>query len=203
MKMTKWFLLMAALLLPSMKNDAAQESKAALRPDVQLPFYVYKNFGARENHFTPSGWMGDHGDIKFTDKHSAGKDGTSIRVEYTAQGKQGAGWAGMYWQNPANNWGSKQGGFNLNGSQKMTFMAKGEKGGEVIDQFKMGGISGDYADSGSAALGPVTLTKEWKKYEISLEGQELSSISGGFCWAMNRDQNPKGAIFYVDEIRYE
>ncbi len=199
-------LIAMALLIPvASPMRAAKQADAALLPDVPMPFYVYKNFRARENHFVSSGWMGDYGDIRLIDKWTFpnAKDDSVIRVEYTAQARQGAGWAGVYWQNPANNWGSKSGGFNLNGAKKVSFKAKGEKGGEVIDQFKIGGISGDFADSGSAALGPVTLTKDWKNYEISLEGQELSSISGGFCWAMNRDQNPKGAIFFLDDIRYE
>jgi len=198
-------LVAVALVLPIAQSHAVSEAEASIRPDVPLPFYVYKNFRARENHFTPSGWMGDHGDIRFTDNWAArnAKEDTAIRVEYTAQGRQGAGWAGIYWQHPANNWGSKQGGFNLNGATKVSFIARGEKGGETIDQFKVGGMGGDFADSGAAALGPVSLTKDWKRYEISLEGQELSSISGGFCWALNRDQNPKGAIFYLDDIRYE
>ena len=71
------------------------------------------------------------------------------------------------------------------------FKARGEKGGEVVEEFKMGGISGDYADSGTAASGPITLAKDWKEFSINLDGQELSSITGGFCWTANRDHNQK------------
>ena len=35
--------------------------------NLQFPFYVYHGFHARENHFAPSGWMGDYGDIRFDD----------------------------------------------------------------------------------------------------------------------------------------
>jgi hypothetical protein len=91
----------------------------------------------------------------------------------------------------------------LNGAHEVIFKAKGANGGETISQFKIGGITGNYSDSGSAAIGPVTLSKQWKQYEISLEGQELSSISGGFCWTMTRDENPQGAVFYLEDIRYE
>jgi hypothetical protein len=173
---------------------------------AQEPFYIYKQFHARENHFAPSGWMGDYGDIRFDDHwHPAGKkDAKSIiRVVYTAKGQQGNGWAGIYWQNPANNWGSRPGGYNLNGMKKLVFKVRGEKGGERVEEFKVGGITGDYADSGTAAVGPVTLAKEWKQMEIDLEGQELSSITGGFCWTVSRDANPTGAVFYLDDIRFE
>lgn len=170
------------------------------------PFYVYKEFHSRDNHFAPSGWMGDYGDLRLDDhwRPAGKKDGeTAVKIIYSAQGRQNNGWAGMYWQNPANNWGSRPGGFNLNGMKKVLFRARGEIGGERIEEFKIGGMTGDYADSGSASIGPITLTKDWKTYEISLEGQELSSITGGFCWTANRDGNPQGATFYLDDIRYE
>ena len=86
---------------------------------------------------------------------------------------------------------------------KLVFRARGEKGGERVEEFKVGGLTGDYADSGSAAIGPIILAKNWNVYEIPLDGQELSSITGGFCWTMNRDGNPSGAIFYLDDIRFE
>lgn len=172
--------------------------------DLQFPFYVYREFRARENHFVPSGWMGDYGDLTFSDKfQDKALKKTVIQVSYSAKQTQKNGWAGIYWQNPANNWGARSGGFNLNGARKLVFMARGAQGGETISEFKIGGIGGDYADSGSAALGPVSLSKEWKRYEINLDGQELSSISGGFCWTMAKDYNPDGAEFYLSDIRYE
>ena len=30
-------------------------------------FYVYADKGARVNHYIPSGWMGDYGDLKLAD----------------------------------------------------------------------------------------------------------------------------------------
>jgi len=184
----------------------SQEGAQAPSASRPLPFYIYREFHSRENHFAPSGWMGDYGDVRLDDHWlpkgtTQGK--TVIRIAYSGQAKQGNGWAGIYWQNPPNNWGSRPGGFNLNGAHRLVFKARGEKGDEVIDDFKVGGISGDYADSGTAASGPVTLTKQWTEYAINLEGQELSSITGGFCWTINRDSNPDGAVFYLDDIRFE
>ncbi|HVO33388.1 MAG TPA: hypothetical protein VMU17_05680 [Elusimicrobiota bacterium] len=173
-------------------------------PQIALPFYVYQGFHSRENHFIPSGWMGDYRDLRFDDHYMDPQvHRPVIRVSYAAMAAQQNGWAGIYWQHPANNWGGKPGGFNLNGAKRVIFMARGDKGDEVIDQFKIGGIAGDFADSGSAAIGPITLTKDWKQYEISLDGQELSSISGGFCWTVTRDANPGGASFELDDIRFE
>jgi hypothetical protein len=173
---------------------------------AQGPFYIFHAFHSPDNHFAPSGWMGDYGDIRLDD-HWQPKGDTKakpvIRIAYTAEAKQNNGWAGVYWQNPANNWGNRPGGFNLNGMTKLVFKARGEKGGEKVEEFKVGGMTGDYADSGSASIGPITLAKDWKEYEIPLDGQELSSISGGFCWTMSRESNPDGAAFYLDDIRFE
>jgi len=65
-------------------------------------FYVYADKGARVNHFAPSGWMGDYGDIKIDDGFAENPaDGrTCIKVSYSAKGTQGANWAGVYWQAP-------------------------------------------------------------------------------------------------------
>ena len=128
---------------------------------------------------------------------------TCMRVEY--KNDSGTRWAGIYWQNPANNWGTIPGvGFDLQGADKITFWARGDKGGEIITEFKIGGIaSGEHIDSDSASIGPVQLTKEWTKYEIDLRGRDLSYIIGGFCWATNIDVNdPEGIVFYLDELKY-
>jgi len=168
-------------------------------------FPVYGDGRSPDNHYIASGYMGDYSDIAvdqacFDNPHSGT---TSIKIVYTNKVTQGARWAGVYWQNPANNWGDRQGGYDLTGAAKLTFWARGENGGERIEEFKIGGITGVYADSDVAGIGPVLLTKEWKQYEIDLRGKDLSYISGGFCWATNLDVNPDGATFYLDDIRYE
>ncbi|MFH2136922.1 MAG: hypothetical protein ABII88_00250 [Candidatus Omnitrophota bacterium] len=168
-------------------------------------FGVYYDRGNRNNHFVPSGWMGDFGDVQMNERaeenpHS-GK--TCIKFTYSAKGKQGANWCGVFWQNPANNWGEKKGGFDLREATKLTFWARGEKGDERIQEFKFGGIGGTYADSDSMGIGPIDLTAEWKQYTIDLADVDLSYVNGGFCWATNADANPEGAVFYLDDIQYE
>jgi len=168
-------------------------------------FPVYTDQKSPDNHYIPSGYMGDYSDVKietasFDNPHSGT---TCIKVTYSNAVSQGARWAGMYWQSPANNWGDKKGGFDLTGARKLTFWARGAKGEERIEEFKIGGITGLYPDSDLAGIGPVMLTRDWKKYEIDLSGKDLSYISGGFCWATNIDVNAEGAVFYLDDIRYE
>lgn len=168
-------------------------------------FVVYRDKRSKENHYIPSGWMGDRGDVglneNWMDNPFSGR--TCIKITYSGVGSQNAGWAGMYWQNPANNWGFTKGGYDLTGARKLTFYARGEKGGEVIAEFKMGGIGGDYPDSDTVSIGPMELTSDWQQYTIDLEDMNLSYISGGFCWVVSKIYNPEGCTFYLDEIKYE
>jgi hypothetical protein len=184
---------------PDLKKEEAK---------INFPFYVYADASSLDNHFIPSGWMPATStqDIKLDTnwKNYPFSGDSCIRIEY--KDNSGTRWAGVYWQQPANNWGTVPGaGFNLQGANKLTFWARGDKGGEVINEFKMGGISsGEYIDSDSVSIGPIQLTSEWKKYEIDLRGSDLSYIIGGFCWATNIDVNdPEGIVFYLDEIKYE
>lgn len=168
-------------------------------------FPVYTDAKSPDNHYIPSGYMGDYSDIKidtasFDNPHSGT---TCIKITYSNAASQGARWGGVYWQSPANNWGDKKGGFDLTGAKKLVVWVRGAKGGERIEEFKIGGITGLYPDSDIAGIGPILLTQEWKQYEIDLSGKDLSYISGGFCWATNLDVNPDGAAFYLDDIKYE
>ena len=186
--------------MPQTTNDAIEKSSMKL-------FYVYSDKGANDsNFFIPSGWMGDYADLTLqadnTNNPYAGT--TCIKITYKNRASGGARWAGIYWQNPASNWGNlEKGGINLTGVRKLTFWARGEKGGERIEEFKMGGISGPYPDSATASIGPLILTPEWKQYAIDLVGKDLSHVIGGFAWSANLDNNPNGCTFYLDEIRYE
>ncbi|MFA5148079.1 MAG: hypothetical protein WC491_03015 [Candidatus Omnitrophota bacterium] len=168
-------------------------------------FNVYTERSARDNHYIPSGWMGDYGDLKLDTgwKENPHSGTTCIKIAYTAEQKQGAGWCGIYWQNPANNWGSKPGGFDLTGATKLVFWARGGKGGEVLAEVKDGGITGEYADTDSASVGPITLTTDWKEYTIDLTGKDLSYISGGFCFSASATDNPDGFTIFFDDVYYE
>ncbi len=170
------------------------------------PFIVYADKGTPQNHFIPSGFMPDGQCIKLNDsfRENCHEGNTCIRIELDVPcALENQRWGGMYWQNPANNWGNRKGGFNLQGATKLTFWAKGEKGGEQIEEFKMGGVTGDYPDTDTALLEKVLLTNEWKQYTIDLRGKDLSYISGGFAWSTNTDVNPESCVFYLDNIQYE
>lgn len=171
------------------------------------PFIVYRDKSSR-NRFTPSGYMPTGECLALDDgwQYDPREGKTSIRVVYDVScSRQGRKWAGIYWQNPADNWGDRKGGYNLSGATRLTFWAKGELGGERIEEFRTGGIGANrlYPDSDSAAIGPVILTPQWKQYIIDLRGKDLSYISGGFAWVANVDSNPHHCVFYLDSITFE
>ncbi len=225
-------LFLSALAVFGTLSYAAATKQAVVDKAKKTPvggdvFFVFHERGSRLNHYAPSGWMGDYSDLhinmgwikdvakpkgaKAAAKKAAvadvdaDKDETSMQFKYTAERKQGAGWAGVYWQHPANNWGDKRGGYDLSGYTKLVFWAKGEKGGEVVDKFFIGGITGqtEEGDTDEASISPVQLTKDWKEYSIPLTGLDLSHIIGGFGFAINADSNPNGATLFLDEVRFE
>jgi len=164
----------------------------------QLPF-------ALDTKFYPSGWMGDgeYGEKYVSYKRRPGSinnnSTTVIQISYRKGPKN---WAGIYWQFPDGNWG-KQPGRNLIGAKKITFFAKGEKGGEIVE-FKSGGIRGQYKDSYVVSLGKIVLNQKWSQYSIDLAKSDLSSVIGAFAWVVSATDNEGGEVItYIAELTIE
>lgn len=171
------------------------------------PFPVYAEWPGGPNHYVPSGFMGDpHSvDVYECDRGDPHGGELAVRATYTPAGP--AGWGGVYWQFPENNWAVDPGGFNMGWANKLTFWAKGAKGGEKV-QFVVGGIGkkGDpYPDSlrPAASTGFIALDRTWRQYTINLVGLDLKRLSGGFGWVTNQCTNPGGATFYLDDVQFE
>jgi hypothetical protein len=164
-----------------------------------LPLTVYAEDSDPQTYI-PAGWMGDTKSIKvnpaWTTQPRAGK--TCMRCDFEA----GTGWGGVTWQNPPGDWGDRPGGYNLTGAKKLTFWARGEKGGETIS-FLYGTLAKTkkFGDTGSGKLEKVALSKEWQLHEINLDGQDLSRIKTGFVWTLAGAGQP--VTFYLDDIRWE
>jgi len=170
-------------------------------PKAELPLTVY---GDCEDEFDPpyisSGWMGNTDALEYDDCWPTTPHGgqSCIKITYNDTKK----WAGIVWQSPADDWGDEPGGYDLTGAKKLTFWARGEKGGEMVE-FKLGilGRNKAYPDSAKASLGRVKLPYTWTKYEVDLEGKDLSVIKTGFVFAVAGKKEP--ITFYLDDIRYE
>ncbi|MGD0918280.1 MAG: hypothetical protein ABSB22_17650 [Thermodesulfobacteriota bacterium] len=184
-------------------------------------FDVFTDLAAAGNHFAarcatvrnpddPSDLAG----VTFDDGWTANCHSGATCIKNTFSALDSEYWGGWYFQNgvlgtcdtqPRCNWGEYPGaGFDLTGATKITFWARGEKGGEKIEFF-MGGIGRDiytgdpiqpYPDS--LARVPttghaITLTKKWKKYTIDLMGEDLRYVVGGFGWVADATKNPNGS----------
>lgn len=167
---------------------------------AKLPLVVYDEAGGEKPPYAPSGYMGNTKAIKIVedcpDDPHAGK--TCLRVEFGAKD----GWGGVAWQDPANDWGDAPGGFDLDGAKRLSFWARGEHGGEVVN-FALGILGRDkkFPDSASGKVEKVVLTPEWTRYTIDLAGKDLSRIKTGFSWTLAADGRP--VAFFLDDIRFE
>jgi hypothetical protein len=156
--------------------------------------------------FTPTGWMGDWQDIASDDNYEKQKTGNTIKFTYSPRGQKGQkGWAGIYWLYPSANWGD-QPGKDLSRYQKLSFMAKGDLGGEIVE-FLVGGV--DTGKQFRDSIQPViskncTLTSGWKLYEMPLPSAiDKSNVIGGFGWLIDTNQGGRCSTFYLRDIRYE
>ncbi|NOT54975.1 MAG: hypothetical protein HOP18_10250, partial [Deltaproteobacteria bacterium] len=194
-------------------------------------FDVFTDLAAAGNHFPARCAIvrnvsnpGDVAGVAFDEAWARGcrSGSTCIRNRFSAVDP--TYWGGWYFQNgvllgsdtqPRCNWGDfPAAGFPLTGATKITFWVKGERGGERLEFFA-GGIGRQAC--GSTPIKPypdsfprvpacghaITLTTAWRQYTIDLRGQDLRYVVGGFGWVTNASQNPIGATFYLDDIRYD
>jgi hypothetical protein len=149
--------------------------------------------------YVPSGYMGNHKaitmDDDWRDRPHSGE--SSIKVSYAEAGQ----WAGVVWQDPANDWGDRPGGYDLSEAKQLTFWARGERGGERV-KFGFGLITSDkpFYDTDRDET-EVVLTSEWKQYTFKLKRKKMTSIKSGFYWVVGGQGRP--LTFFLDDIRYE
>lgn len=166
---------------------------------AEFPLSLYAEEGD-DPTFVPAGWMGDAKSIRLdpasTERPLKGK--TCLRCEFFAE----SGWGGVVWQSPAGDWGDRGSGYDLTGAKKITFWARGATGDEVVN-FQFGLIPKEkkFSDTATGALDKVTLTSDWKQYEIPVAGLDLTRIKTGFAWTLASAGAP--VVFYLDNIRWE
>ena len=168
-------------------------------PRVRFPVSVYED-SFQAMPWVPSGWMGSVESLTLDGDYADQppyEGSASIRMRY--EGK--FGWVGVAWQNPPNNWGDLEGGFDLTGATALELWARGEYGGEKVS-FGVGIIQKDKAhpDSGIRKIDGIRLTREWQRYTIPLKKVDLSSIKTGFVVVMTGRQTP--VTIYLDSIRF-
>ncbi|MBR1836741.1 MAG: hypothetical protein IJ783_05590 [Kiritimatiellae bacterium] len=171
-----------------------QAPKPVPRP-AAMPVSVFDD---KTGPWIPSGYMGNTRALKVDEAcaESPFSGSACIRVDYLDH----IGWAGIFWQNPANDWGEKPGGLNLADATTLVFRARGLHGGEKVTFF-MGGLKDKpFSDTAEAKLENVVLKKEWTRYRIPLDGLDLSCVKTGFGFTLANDGEP--FAFFLDDIRY-
>jgi len=169
---------------------------------VEVPFVV-------SDLYSPDGFFGDgetRGQLeleKQCPQRQPGAEGDCYTISYHPGVKR---FAGIFWQFPHNNWGFWPGYVIAAGAKRITFRARGEKGGESVsfgagqtgtpnphnDAFKLDGIT-------------KTLTTAWQDYEIPFFGNDYQSDSGvigAFMVSFPAGDDDQTVRFYVDDIRW-
>src|SRR5210317_1926336 len=112
-------------------NAATANIPILVKGDVRtrMPVPVYED-SLESMPWAPSGWMGNVRKLKldgaFSDNTHEGN--AAIRLRYTGT----YNWVGVAWQNPPNNWGDLDGGYDLTGATALEVWARGEYGGEKV-----------------------------------------------------------------------
>jgi len=133
-----------------------------------------------------------------TDSHSPPD---AWKITFESRG----GFGGFCWKNRAGNEGEAAGD-DLSGAgyRRISFWARGEKGGEVAE-FRAGGLGNvktRHRDSFDASAGKIKLGTSWHDYTIFVKDADLSSVMTPFCVLMYREDNAQDAVVYVDDIEY-
>lgn len=185
-------------------DDAGKAATANLplyvpgKAGTQLPLQVYQE---RLEHmpWVPSGWMGNVNNLSLDGRNTEQvyQGEAAIKIRYVGR----SAWAGIAWQNPANNGGDKAGGYSLDGATSLSLWARGAYGGEEVS-FGVGlnDETTAYPDSAISKRKTVVLTDQWQRYTVPLSKHDLSSIKTGFVVVLKGRASP--VTVYLDNIQF-
>jgi hypothetical protein len=206
-------------------KQSASDYLAKIMDQFHNTVDVYTDYQAAGNHFVARGRMSNTGgesalppmNEACTDTPHSGIN--CIRCDYLSS-LGGASWGGWYFMNgvlgnrdsvPKENWGdSSNAGIDLRGATRLTFWARGAKGGEQVEFFcfgvgrdaNSGAPNKPFPDSSPKISAYVTLSTEWREYTVGLSGRDLSYVLGGFGWVATWTDNRRDITFYIDDIQY-
>ena len=232
------YLLVLCFFVPSIAAQA-QESYESFQPAAEKAvqalkntleeerrnIYVYRDFGDTENHYTQKALMAGMDASLVRDMNENWREnpysGSScIRCEQITHEGDWGGWLFLngYLPEGSNvpelNDGTADGqGLDLSGAERLTFFARGERGGEQVEFFTCGfGYNSEwnvqvvpFPDSSmKRSTGVVTLTREWTQFSIDLSSADMSSIVCGFGYVLKGNApGNREKVCYLDEIRFE
>jgi hypothetical protein len=165
---------------------------------TEIPFVVYDGTD-QSSFFAPTGWMGDTDaiqvDMESTENPQSGT--RCIKCQYRSE----SGWGGVVWQHPHDDWGERPGGKNFSGATRLTFWARGSKGGEKV-KFGIGLLGRDKAFWDTTKKEQeFVLSDSWQQFTIDLNDANLQRIKTPFFWVLEGNGEP--LVFYLDSIVIE
>jgi len=204
--------------------DGAFSHLAAEMDRYHAAVDVYTDVGSAGNHFLHYAKIADDFNAVDLDLCSNEKVHSGLTaIKSTFRSTTGQNWGGWYALNgiligqdtsPRANFGeTPSAGVDLQGATQVSFWAMGRRGGEKIEFF-MGGVGRNPENGNSVMPFPdstprvpelgttLTLSTTWTRYTIDLTGKNLSYILGGFAWVCTAQNNPNGAVFWIDDIQY-
>ena len=232
------YLLVLCFFVPSIAAQA-QESYESFQPAAEKAvqalkntleeerrnIYVYRDFGDTEYHYTQKALMAGMDASLVRDMNENWREnpysGSScIRCEQITHEGDWGGWLFLngYLPEGSNvpelNDGTADGqGLDLSGAERLTFFARGERGGEQVEFFTCGfGYNSEwnvqvvpFPDSSmKRSTGVVTLSREWTQFSIDLSSADMSSIVCGFGYVLKGNApGNREKVCYLDEIRFE
>ena len=168
-------------------------------PRPRLPVAVYED-RLEDMPWVPTGWMGDVNSLTLDGDHgdTVFEGNRAIRMRYTGRSRN---WVAVAWQHPPNNWGEQDGGFNLTGATRLEIWARGEYGGEKVE-FGVGllGRDREFKDSAIVKTRAIELTDEWRRYDVPLDGEDLTSLKTALVVTVQGKRSP--VTVYLDSIRF-
>lgn len=186
--------------------------EAALAPNTRVKGHIddiaiwtnpTPNSMALTPFYEPKAWMLNDIDVnRFTFDPSyttnCARNSSCYRIAW--QPEQGK-WIGLWWIYKDADGGTwpqiGQPGCRLTQAYMLTFWARGERGGEVVEF-----ATAFYANQ-SSPFAPITLTTTWTQYTIDLSNAKLAHVVGGFAWIFaEADNGLQNTTFYLDDIRF-
>jgi len=190
--------ILAALLAPACGVSPAEPPHEPL----PVPFVV-------SDHYSPDGFFGDgekRGALDLAKECPArapNAQGDCYTITYKPGIKR---FAGIFWQHPHNNWGFWPGHTIAPGATRITFQAKGARGGEAAT---VGAGQKDTKNPHNDAFRleeiTVAMTDRWTTHEVPFRGetyQGASGVIGAFVLSMAAGDAEGPIVIYLDDIRW-
>jgi hypothetical protein len=179
--------------------------------DRSSPFVLQKTVTRLpiEGIFLASGWMGTAEDPNGGLEYRTCKDGRYHCDQWSYTPRQtGPQFAAVAYQHLKDgqtfNFGQQPGmDLSKRGFTRLVFFAKGAAGGERIVFHSGGHARAPYPATYEASLGLVTLSKQWVRFSISLDGCNLSNTTAALVFVLTPRQCPNGCVFYLRDVAFD